>query len=165
MFTHFQTGHHSFCVFRDSCVCAFVVYLFISYQCSNSQFTLIQETSYVRNDKSKNCWCCHNNLQSTPLVFVRRVVPISLLSDKVNDMEKKAVVSSLKVCEHCPTSFPIKRHGGTFGMSVFPVLNITTTLVPLIGLNSWYIFNLLNIDAFLLDEPVEEWNTSETYCT
>ena len=75
------------------------------------------------------------------------------------------MVSSLKVCERNSSSFPIKRHGTTFGKPVFPVLNATTTLVPLIGPNSWYIFNLLNIDASLLDEPVEEWNTSETYRT
>ena len=75
------------------------------------------------------------------------------------------MVSSLKVCEHSPTSFFKKRYGATFGKPVFPVLNNTTTLASLIGPDSWYMFNLLNIDAFVLDEPIEEWNTSKTYGT
>ena len=63
-------------------------------------------------------------------------VPISLLNGKVNDMAKKAVVSSLKVCEHSPPSFLMKKHGGTFGKPVFPVLDTTTTLASLIDPDS-----------------------------
>ena len=56
----------------------------------------------------------------------------------------------------------MKGLGATFGKPVFPVLNTTTALASLFGPDSWYFFNLLNIDAFFLDE---EWNTRKTYRT
>ena len=128
------------CVFCDSCVRALVVHLFISCLPSapidNLRLFKKLHTYKMMNQKITDVAITFFNRH--PWYLCEEYVPILLLNDKVNDMEKKALVSSLKLCEHSPTSFPMKRHGGTFGKSVFPVHNITTTLASVIDPDFWY---------------------------
>ena len=58
---------------------------------------------------------------------------------------------------------PERRHGTTYGKAIFPVLDSTSMFRSFIGPDSWYIFQLLNIDTSFFNEPVKEWNSCEAY--
>ena len=62
---------------------------------------------------------------------------VSIFSNEVSDVEKTDIVHRLKSCRS-RESCPVKRHGTTFGKPVFPVLSYNTSLVSLIGPDSWY---------------------------
>ena len=61
---------------------------------------------------------------------------VSIFSNEVSDVEKTDIVHRLKSCRS-RESCPVKQHGTTFGKPVFPVLSYTTSLVSLIGPDSW----------------------------
>ena len=91
-------------------------------------------------------------------------VPILLFSNTVSDLDKMEILHHLKAFESSSGStYPERRHGSTYGKPIFPVLDSTSTLRSLIGPDSWYLFQLLNIDTSFFNEPVKEWNSSEAY--
>ena len=74
------------------------------------------------------------------------------------------ILHHLKACESSSGSTcPERRHGTTYGKPIFPDLDSTSTLRSLIGPDSWYLFQLLNIDTSFFNEPVKEWNSCEAY--
>lgn len=93
------------------------------------------------------------------------LVPLGLFDDDVvPDVERHALAQQmLAVKPDVPRTQPLDRIGTGFGKPTFPTVDASTRLADLVSGDSWFMMNLLGIDASFLDLPVSEWPQTDAY--
>ena len=94
--------------------------------------------------------------------LTEEMVPLSLFDDRVTDTEKAKIASALLKTKVSDVSVPKKRKGN--GKPIFPAdVNENSSLADLTGEDSWYFFQLMEIETGFLLKDVEEWSHDEQY--
>ena len=97
--------------------------------------------------------------------LMAEMLPLSLLSAKVPDGERRALADAILDCkpDDVPVSAPQQRFGTGFGKPKFPALSPTTRLAELANSDCWFGMHQLHIDAAFLPLAVEDWDSSASY--
>jgi len=99
--------------------------------------------------------------------LTEEMVPLALWSSKVPPQERKAIANAMLASKPNSTNAAFKlqcRYGMDFGKPKFPKhLTANTTLSDLVGVDSWFLFYLLELDSKFLLEDVSEWSNSASY--
>src|SRR6218665_225947 len=93
------------------------------------------------------------------------IVTIALWSKNVPDTDRRALADRLlAVKPAADLKSPQDRYDSGFGKPKFPdSVTATTTLVDLVGNDSWYMFETLELDSMLLNKDVSYWESSDEY--
>ena len=93
------------------------------------------------------------------------MVPLALWSKNVPDTDRRALADRLlAVKPAADLKSPQDRYGSGFGKPKFPEsITATTTLTDLVGSDSWYIFDILQLDSTFLNKDVSDWASSDEY--
>ena len=91
------------------------------------------------------------------------MVPLSLFSTKIFDVEKRQIAEKLlSLKPEIPVAAPTDRFGTGYGKPIFPSgVNESSKLVDFIKRDSWFLFTILNLDDGFLTLSVDEWPDSE----
>ena len=93
--------------------------------------------------------------------LVPEMVALAFFDENLNDTEKQRLANEiLKYPRN--TTFEA-RHGESYGKPTFPKIHENTTLVDLIGTDSWHFFDLMKIDYKFLNTNVSTWYSDEGY--
>lgn len=97
--------------------------------------------------------------------LTEEMVPLALFSTSTPSAARRALADSLLAIK--PTTglkVPQHRFGMGFGKPVFPTtISPTTTLADLVGADSWFFFEILQLDPAFLAEDVDAWSESAAY--
>jgi len=94
------------------------------------------------------------------------MVPLALWSNKVPAADRRALADSLLAVKPSNALMtPQNRFGTGFGKPRFPneAITVSTTLADLVGADSWFIFNGLELDSEFLIHDVADWSNSASY--
>lgn len=93
------------------------------------------------------------------------MIPLALFSKKVPDSERESIAR--KMIQLKPSdelSLPRERFGSSFGKPKFPEnIDAKTCLSDLVGIDSWFIFRLMDLESDFLNSPVKSWLSNESY--
>ena len=93
--------------------------------------------------------------------LTEEVVCLSLFDHRVPSSEKKEMVKKLR--PFVSNTQLSNRKGEGFGKPTMPDINTVTNLSQLVGKDSFFIFEALELSIEFIDRPVEEWPTLESY--
>lgn len=95
------------------------------------------------------------------------MVPLALFSDVTPDETRRSLADRLlSVKPQSNRSVPQERFGAGFGKPKFPsTISLSSTLADLVTPDSWFIFNILDLDSGFLAEDVSQWPLSAAYQT
>ena len=90
-------------------------------------------------------------------------VCLSLFDENIADVTRKSIAK--KLLPHMNSLKPklSNRYGEGFGKPMMPVLNDKTTLTSIIGPNSPFLFQCLDLKPKFLKKPVPLWKEDESY--
>lgn len=96
-------------------------------------------------------------LSSELLVF-------ALFGTAVPNSERRALADAMLAAkpQDIP-SRPSNRYGTGFGKPVFPTLHEETTLADVVGVDSWWTVNVLDLNVSFLDKDVELWEQNDHF--
>lgn len=97
--------------------------------------------------------------------LTEEMVPLALWSTKVPPAEQRALADRLLAMKPDAVVFqPQHRFGTGFGKPKFPQsVTLSTTLADFVGNDSWFLFNILQLDSEFLTEAVVDWPTCASY--
>jgi hypothetical protein len=93
------------------------------------------------------------------------MVPLALFSTKTPSAVRRSLADSIiAIKPETGAKIPQHRFGRGFGKPKFPTtITLSTTLADLVGVDSWFVFEILKLDPDFLTEEVEAWSTSVAY--
>jgi len=99
--------------------------------------------------------------------LTEEMVPLAIFSTSTPSATRRAIADSLIAIKPANgLKVPQHRSGMGFGKPVFPTtISPTTTLADLVGADSWFFFEILQLDPAFLTEDVDAWSESAAYQT
>lgn len=93
------------------------------------------------------------------------MIPMALFSDLVSNSEKKEMAKRLLVLKpQTPITCPLGRYGTSYGKPNFPSdITETTSLSELITQDSWFFFQIFEINSEFLHENAAVWSDMGSY--
>jgi hypothetical protein len=97
--------------------------------------------------------------------LTEEMVPLALFSTKTPSAARRSLADSIMAVKpETYSKVPQHRYGTDFGKPKFPTtITLSTTLADLVGVDSWFVFEILKLDPEFLTEDVEAWSTSAAY--
>lgn len=99
--------------------------------------------------------------------LTEEMIPLALFSNQVSEELKRSISDRLQTIKPDPeVGLPQNRFGTGFGKPRFPQainLSSTTTLADLVGTDSWFMFNILQLNSDFLTKDIGEWKESDAY--
>lgn len=93
------------------------------------------------------------------------MVPLALFSDLVpDDQREELAVRLLELKPEIRPEAPSQRHGTGFGRPTFPAApSAETRLTDLVGVDSWFTLQLLQVDTSFLEVETRSWEMTQAY--
>ena len=93
------------------------------------------------------------------------MIPLALFSGCVPISERQALADALlKLRPVNALEAPLNRFGNGWGKPRFPLsIECSTRLCDLVGVDSWFTINRLQLDTSFLEIPASEWSKSDAY--
>jgi hypothetical protein len=97
--------------------------------------------------------------------LTEEMVPIALWSNKVPESARRALADKLlAVKPETPVRVPKHRFGTGFGKPKLPsTVSLSSGLADFVSTDSWYIFNVLQLNSDFMTEDVVNWPQSASF--